>query len=361
MAAEKPLCNSKAIAAVVPVFNPEQGLPGLCDALSALFGLVVVVDDGSTENQGDFAKLPPTCEIVRHAQNMGKGRAIKSAIGHLRKNHPEVAVLVCCDGDGQHAPEDVERVAAHALQTGRATLGVRSFRESRVPFRSRFGNVLTSFLVRTIFRFPIYDTQTGLRAIPSRLFASFEALQGERYEYEMRQFGLMRTLGEAFEQVPVKTIYIENNRASHFRPIVDSVRVYRGLFGGTFARFCASSVFGFVVDNLVFSVALLSLQSLGVARRYDILASLVLARVVSATANYMANRLFVFKSERPVVSSYARYWILVLFIGAMSYVLTACLSALFDAKGLMITAIKIAAETGLFFVSYKLQKRWVFA
>lgn len=361
MASEKTLYDSKTIAVVVPVFNPERGLLGLCDALAALFGVVIVVDDGSTENQDDFSRLPSKCELVRHEHNRGKGRAIKSAIEHLRKCHPEVTAMVCCDGDGQHEPHDVEKVAVHAMQTGRATLGVRNFQEMGVPLRSRFGNVLTSFLVRTFFRFPIYDTQTGLRAIPSRLFGAFETLQGERYEYEMRQFGLLKTMGESFEQIPIKTIYIENNRASHFRPIVDSIRVYKGLFGGPFVRFCASSIFGFVVDNLVFTIVLLLLQSFGLARRYDILVSLALARIVSATANYMANRLFVFKSEGPVVSSYARYWVLVLFIGVMSYVLTACLSALSDARGLMITVIKIVAETGLFFVSYKLQKRWVFS
>ena len=224
------------IAAVVPVFNPEKGLVDLCRSLCTAFGCVVVVDDGSTENQGKFGELPNDVEIVRHAVNKGKGMAIKSAIVHLRENHPEVIAMVCCDGDGQHSPQDVAKVAVHTVKTGHVTLGVRNFKEVGVPLRSRFGNALTSFLVRLIFRFRIYDTQTGLRAIPARLFSSFESLVGERYEYEMRQFGMMKLLGEPFEQIPITTIYIENNKASHFRPIVDSVRVYQGLLGGTFTR-----------------------------------------------------------------------------------------------------------------------------
>ncbi len=348
-------------AAVVPVFNPEHGLYDLCESLCRKFAVVVVLDDGSLQNRDAFSNLPAKCEIVRHDVNMGKGRAIKSAIGYLRRHHPGVSVMVCCDGDGQHGPDDVSKVAARSRQLDCVTFGVRDFSSSGIPLRSRFGNVLTSFLVRLVFRFPLRDTQTGLRAIPARLFEVFEALPGERYEYEMRYFALLKSLGERLEQVPIKTIYIEGNRTSHFRPIVDSVRVYYGLFGGAFIRFCASSVFGFLVDNLVFTTILFALQSVDLSRRYAILASLAVARFVSATANYLANRIFVFESNGEAFRSYLKYWVLVVLIGMMSYTLTSLSSAVCDAKGWAITTIKIVVESGLFLVSYKLQKRWVFS
>jgi len=346
--------------AVVPVFNPEPGLVPLVQNLAAIFGRVIVVDDGSIEHTDDFSLLPDSVTVLRHAANKGKGRAIKTAIEWVKANEGDADVVVFADGDGQHRPDDVRKVAEHAAECGRVTLGVRDFSRSGVPFRSRFGNVVTSFLVRLMYRIPIYDTQTGLRAIPRRLFDAMLETPGERYEYEMRLFGMLRENNEALEQIPIETVYVDGNRASHFNPILDSFRVYRGLFGDTFPKFCASSVLGFLADNGIFTFFLFCLQDLGWLRRYDILASLVVARIVSATFNYLCNKIFVFKSRVKLAPSFARYWSLVLLVALLSYAGTAGLSAAVDATGWSITAIKVVVETVLFIVSYRCQKRWVF-
>lgn len=224
------------VAAVIPVFNPEPGLTALAASLLESYSTVVVVDDGSRENTEGFDALPEGVSIVRHEVNRGKGRAIKTAIAWLKENRPQVEVAVFVDGDGQHRPEDVERVVDRSLETRSAVLGVRDFRKAGIPFRSRFGNVVTAFLVRLMYRIPIYDTQTGLRAIPSRLFDMMLATDGERFEYEMRLFGKLAEAHEPLEQVSIETIYIASNRASHFRPVRDTVRIYRGLFGGRFLK-----------------------------------------------------------------------------------------------------------------------------
>lgn len=350
--------------AVVPVYNPEPGLLGLCASLVAHFATVLVVDDGSDEYVDDFSRLPADVTLVRHAGNCGKGRAIKTAFAWVAANCPEAIGVVFADGDGQHRVEDIVRVAERMAETGAVTLGVRDFSRSTTPFRSRFGNALTSFLVRHLFRIRIYDTQTGLRAIPARLWSAMQAVPGERYEYEMRIFGLLRDRRERLELVSIETIYVANNRASHFRPFTDSLRVYRGLFGMTiarFLRFALSSLMGFAVDNVVFTVALVALESTPLRRSSGILASLVVARVVSATANYLCNRWLVFRSRAGWAFSSSRYVSLVVVIAALSYGGTASLSALCDAHGLLVTCLKIVVETVLFVLSYKIQAKWVFA
>ena len=129
-------------------------------------------------------------------------------------------------------------------------------------------------------------------------------------------------------------------------------------------RFTLSSLLGFVVDNLLFSLvmtALLSLQSQNLLRRHDILIALAVARTVSATVNYAVNKRFVFRSRAPVVSSFSRYWILVAVIAALSYVGTAVLSFALDLReAAVITAGKIAVDAALFLLSYKIQRIWVF-
>lgn len=348
------------ICAVIPVFNPEPGLRALVAALRGRFGGVVVVDDGSDENIADFEKLPVDVVLLRHAVNRGKGRAIKTALEWLMAQGERFSAVVFADGDGQHLIDDVERVAVRTLETGSVTFGVRDFLQAQIPMRSRFGNLLTSALVRIFFGIKIGDTQTGLRAIPQRFWRELAALPGERYEYEMRIFGFLHQCREMPEQVPIATVYLANNRTSHFRPLVDSIKIYRGLFGDAFAKFCASSLLGFLADNLVFTAALYALHAQGMLRRYDILVSLIVARVISAALNYAFNRALVFHSRAGVASSSVRYAVLVVLIAALSYAGTAALSAVLDAMGIWITGIKIGVETVLFVLSYRLQKKWVF-
>lgn len=348
------------VAAVIPVFNPEPGLTALAASLLELYSTVVVVDDGSRENTGGFDALPEGVSIVRHEVNRGKGRAIKTAIAWLKENCPQVEVAVFVDGDGQHRPEDVERVVDRSLETRSAVLGVRNFLKAGIPFRSRFGNVVTAFLVRLMYRIPIYDTQTGLRAIPARLFDMMLATDGERFEYEMRLFGKLAEAHEPLEQVPIETIYIASNRASHFRPVRDTVRIYRGLFGGRFLKFIGSSFAGFAVDNGVFAALIFALERFGFSRRYDILIALVAARVVSAGVNYFLNRRVVFRSDARKRVSGLKYAVLAVAVMALSYAGTTVLSYLFDTDGMLITAVKIAVDLVLFLLSYRLQKLWVF-
>lgn len=351
-------CN---FAAVVPVFNPEPGLGVLVESLVRSFEKVVVVDDGSEDNSDEFAGLPSCVKLIKHECNRGKGRAIKSAIQWVKEQCKDVLGVVFVDGDGQHRVEDVLKVARCAAEKDTVVLGVRDFSRSGVPFRSRFGNVVTSFLVRRLYGLDIYDSQTGLRAIPFRLLDVMLGIPGERYEYEMRLFGVLHRKKESIGQVSICTIYVENNRTSHFRPIRDSLRVYYGLFGNVFAKFCAASVVGFVVDNMVFTVMLLFLQGFGLVRHWDIMISLVVARVISASVNYACNKLLVFSSDVGFSMSFARYWVLCLLIVLLSYCGTLVLSAVFDANGVVITCLKILVETLLFFLSYKCQQKWVFA
>lgn len=228
------------VAIVVPVFNPGPSFMNLAAELHREFPMVVVVDDGSVENKEIFDALPHGVCVLRHDENRGKGRAMKTALSYLFESCP--AVRFCCfvDGDGQHRLSDVVAVVARSVVTDAVCLGVRRFDSGNVPLGSRIGNAITAFLVRMMYGFPISDSQTGLRVVPRRLFWDLLNLPGERYEFEMRMFGLLDRLHERLETVPIDTVYIDGNRSSHFRPLKDSWRIYRSLFAEcmVFARFC---------------------------------------------------------------------------------------------------------------------------
>lgn len=221
------------VAAVVPVFNPEPALQRLCEDLSGAFGTVVVVDDGSVSSLERFSRLPPGVVLLRHVRNMGKGRALKTALEWL-SGKVEGAVFV--DGDGQHDPTDAAAVAASMLDTGRVTLGARKLSGSGVPAASRIGNACMSFFLRLFAGAKVQDTQTGLRAIPSRLFNYLSKVRGERFEYEMNMLAALHFAAETTCEIPVRTIYPQTGRVSHHRPFRDSVRIWFSLAGYSLCR-----------------------------------------------------------------------------------------------------------------------------
>ncbi len=342
------------VVVLIPAYNPDEKLLTLLPKLRERFKRIVLVDDGSVKGREIFPAAEKYVEkILVHETNKGKGRALKTGFRYIGDS----ADVVTADADGQHTPDDIMRVA-EALKTHRGglVLGVRAF-TGKVPLRSRFGNFWTRWLFFFMTRIMVSDTQTGLRGIPSTLVNHVASIPGDRYEYEMAMLADARHHDERPLQIPIETVYIEENATSHFNPILDTIRIYRSLF-----HFCLSSILGFLLDNAVFAATIWFMEGTSTRRRYDIAIALVLARLVSANFNYLYNRFVVFRSRanRRRGHSYLKYWLLVLVIGLAGYTLTSAFSYLLDAGGFAITLVKIVVETFLFLASYWMQKRFVF-
>ncbi len=231
-----PVGTRAGIAVILPAWQPTAALPALVTALAdARFGGIVVIDDGSSpDHRPLFEALRPlpSVHLLRHQKNRGKGRSLKTGLAYVA-SLSGITGCVTADADGQHTPIDIVRVAEHfAAAPHRPVLGIRTF-GPEVPWRSRLGNRLTQRLFRFATGISLADTQTGLRAFPQRLFADLLACQGERYEYEMSVLAHLCRTGDVPDQVPIETVYLDENRGSHFHPLWDSLRVYRALTRST--------------------------------------------------------------------------------------------------------------------------------
>jgi putative flippase GtrA len=314
--------------------------------LAAGFPRVVVVDDGSTRNSFVFEQLRrmPQCDVRAHAYNVGKGRALKTGLNHIALTYPDAAGVLTMDADGQHLPEDAVRVAeAHRTDPRALVLGTRQF-QGEIPFRSRFGNVMTRHVLRYVSGINVTDSQTGLRLIPRHLWAAFLRLEGEQYEYEMNMLLTARETHTRVVEAPISTIYLDGNKSSHFNPFLDSMKIYFVLL-----RFCVSSLGTSAVDQLVFFAAISSGSTVA--------ASMVAARLVASMVNLYANRQFVFKSHADWLGIFVRYYVTLGAAGIVAYMAITTATRLL---GWPVMTAKVAVECLLFLVSFVVTRDFVF-
>ncbi|MBP1948790.1 bifunctional glycosyltransferase family 2/GtrA family protein [Virgibacillus litoralis] len=340
------------VTIIIPAYNPDEKLLNLVDQIEQNFTRIIVVNDGSNgDSQDIFDQLAKSEKftILKHAVNLGKGRALKTAFNHFLNNHNESIGIVTVDADGQHSVEDIKKVALKLNQRPNSLiLGVRDFSEDNIPLRSRFGNILTKRIFSFASGIKISDTQTGLRGISYAFLKELLNVKGERFEYEMNMLFECKNQTIRVEEVDIETIYIEENKSSHFNPIVDSIKIY-----SIFLQYAFSSLSSFGLDILLFSILSIFLKDL-MPQSFIIVATIG-ARILSSIFNYTLNKNLVFKSNSK--SSLYKYYVL-----SISQMLSS--SLLVYVFYLLIgdgeVAIKIVVDSLLFIISFYIQRLWVF-
>ena len=225
------------MALVMPAFRPPQVFPGVVRDITSLdadrlIQSIIVVDDGSEPAYGEVFAAAGRClrvTVVRREVNGGQGAALKTGIAHALERYPDLAGVVTADADGQHAPHDVVKIAqAFAERPDAVLLGVRTFGRD-VPLRSRIGNILTKGLVAWLGGLKVADTQTGLRGWPRRGCERNLRNPASGFEFNLSTLLAAAAAGDTIVEQPIQTIYEPGNPSSHFRPLQDSVRIYRVL------------------------------------------------------------------------------------------------------------------------------------
>src|SRR6266508_1248871 len=107
----KTFTESKIIAAI-PAYNEGTTIGSVVLKARQFASEVVVIDAGSTDDTAETAALAGA-HVIRHARNLGKGMAVRSAWLYARDRRPDAFVLL--DGDHQHDPNDIPRVVEPVL------------------------------------------------------------------------------------------------------------------------------------------------------------------------------------------------------------------------------------------------------
>ena len=331
----------KNIYILIPSYNPDEKIMNeFLKELKKEFKNILIVNDGSI-NKMYFESLEKEgYEIINNYVNLGKGRALKNGINYLLNKYPKLEGIVTCDCDGQHTVKDIKKIANKIHEDkNELILGVRKFNNKEIPFKSKFGNNLTKFIFKKFIGLSISDTQTGLRGMNKNIMTRFLDTFGERYEYETKMLIKCKTDDIKIVEVPIETIYINNNSMSHFDPIRDSIIIYK-----LFTNYLLNAFSSYIVDIILF-LLMFSFSK-------NIILSTLYSRVISSVWHYFVNANLIFKNMSfKALGSYYSLVAIQMFLSALFVLL------IYNIVNDYIFVIKIFVDLLLLVASYYFQKK----
>jgi len=216
--------HSPKICLIIPTYNNDRTLREVIENALEHCSDLIVVNDGSTDRSQDILeKFQDKIDLITFEKNKGKGAALRAGFKLAIDSGFQYAISM--DSDGQHLAEDLHRFFKVINENnGALILGARDLLAEGAPKKSSFGNRFSNFWfwVETGIKLP--DTQTGFRAYP------LDTIKRSRYytnkfEFEIEVLVRAAWRGTKILSIPVRSLYDQEERVSHFRPFTDFSRI----------------------------------------------------------------------------------------------------------------------------------------
>lgn len=289
---------------LLPAYNPNiMMLKTLRELQKEDFGVLVVNDGSAKEFSELFDAAQKYAVVLSYEKNRGKGYALKYGMQKIKEYFPDAVRFITADADGQHSTEDICNIREKMRGGDDFILGTRDFK-GNTPLRSRVGNSMSRLVFAVSTGYYLSDNQSGLRGFDLCHVPWMVNVNGNRYEYEMNVLICAVKQKIKICTVPIKTIYIDDNRSSHFNPIRDTLRIHKNMFFG--AGGSLISVFLSIIAVALFDIFFG--WSLWPLRLYAMgMFSVVLSWALNRFVWY---RDFAFKGDKRLVFSAILRWIL---------------------------------------------------
>ena len=353
--------NNNDIVILIPAYNPTADLIDLTKNLIKENFKVVVVNDGSTstESVDIFKNIHKDTIFLKHDINLGKGQALKTGFEYIA-NNIKCTGVVTADADGQHLLEDIINVANEITKKPSSLILGSRKQNKDMMLRSRIGNIITKIVFKIATNTTVYDTQTGLRGIPYSFLKNFVTIEGQRYEYEMNMLLYCIKNKIKIEEITIKTVYINNNKASSFKLVKDTIKIYKCMFKHSnllnIFLFGISAVLSFTIDFLLL-LFIENITSSIFTESISLLLGVIGARIVSSLFNFFFNKKVVFNSSSNLLKEFLQYYTLVIVVMGVNYLLLNLLSIKFTMNLIL---AKFIVEAILFIFNYTVQKFVIF-
>lgn len=327
---------------IIPAYEPDEKMLSLVREILSQNMDVLVVDDGSSEKcehifselaglndsctAGSFCEtdnFKSTIKIIHNETNLGKGAALKRGMSALPEFFPEAENFITADADGQHLVKDMCRVRDMLESERDFVITTRILKYAKTPFKSRIGNALSRFFFALANNHYLPDNQSGLRGFNVKHIEWMLNVPGDKYDYELNVLLIAEKQGIKIGKLAIEAVYFDNNKNTHFKPFLDTARIYR--------RFFATEIFALIAILLNIGMVIASDSLFG--SKY-IFTTCMLCWGIFAIMYFVVERYTIFKNikytpgVRRMIFSIFRYVIYSLICFALTNVLgwsfTAC-------------------------------------
>jgi glycosyltransferase involved in cell wall biosynthesis len=336
---------------IIPAYQPNNELVSLIKALTRNPNQrIILVDDGSTGNSReiidaidkDFSQV----DVLRHAINLGKSKAIRTGFNHYLLNYANDSIgIVTVDSDERFNQNDISKIIECFVKNPRTiVVGI----EKPENKQSRFLQVLNNFFITSLQKFTgatIVENSTDLRGIPKDVIVEFLKTDESENDFELDMLIKATQNKHSVLEMPIQNI----NKIRYNNPFPKVLRdSTKTIF--VFLRFSLLSMSAAAIDFAVFSIAFINTKT--------VFSSMVIARIVSGTFQFTLGKRVVFKSTKKIFGEIIRYVLLVIVLMLLSYgVLTPMVVYL----KINTYLAKVIAEVTIFLLSFAAQRILVFS
>ena len=191
--------NKTTVSIIIPAFNEEETIGKIIHKIAEIYPdyEIIVINDGSTDGTGRVATETGAI-VYSHPYNIGNGAAVKSGI---RIASGEVLVLM--DGDGQHDPEDIQKMLEFFPEYD-MVVGARPMSHHASWWRA-LANTLYNRFASYVAKFQVEDLTSGFRAVKSEIARDFLYLLPNTYSYPTTlTLGVLRS-GRSLKYLPIRS------------------------------------------------------------------------------------------------------------------------------------------------------------
>lgn len=186
----------KRTLAVIPCYNEEHAIGSIILKTKRFVDEVVVVDDGSSDNTKELARLAGAT-VLSHQENLGKSAGVKTGFQYALDN--DFDYVVTLDGDGQHNPDEIPLVLGKLLTSADPidiSIGTRHGADTEMPLWRKVGKRALDYATSFGDQHVLTDSQSGFRAFNKKAVQGITPrLKGRGFSTESEQILLAGDLG----------------------------------------------------------------------------------------------------------------------------------------------------------------------
>jgi len=194
------------VSVLIPVYNEAKTVIDVLDLVknAAFDKEIILVDDGSADKTRNilkerFGNGDENLKILYHRHNMGKGRAVRTALSHATGDY-----IVIQDADMEYSPASIVKLAACVRDTGAEAVYGSRFLKTRksTSFPHFLVNWFLTFLTNILFRCSLTDMETCYKMVRTDIMRDLD-IRAEGFEIEPEITAKLLKKGYAIREMPI--------------------------------------------------------------------------------------------------------------------------------------------------------------